>query len=324
MKNHGKRIVAIGDLNGSLEALLSILRGLRLIGRKDQWVADNTHLIQLGDMFNRGGGARESFERLLAWQDQAPARKSQVSVILGNHEVMTAMGNEAYCCEAEYLSFATAAQRRAWPARVQKAMRKLYRDHAPDGPILPLNPRLEAWKIENAPGQAAMRRALGPRARLGRHLRTLPIALQEGSSVFSHAPLTPRWARLGVDGLNQATLDAWAQAPRFYRGIPTGSLLRDINGPLWNRNLVKSNSERSKAQLRSSLKHLGARRMIVGHTMTAHIKGGKEGRIKLCQRGRIVCIDVGLGRGKRPCTALVIEGGKGYEWTPEGKRRLWG
>jgi hypothetical protein len=319
-----QRIVAIGDLNGSLEALLGILRGLRLIGRNNQWVARGTHLVQVGDLFNRGGGARSAFELLLKLKKQAPARKSQVTVLLGNHEVMTAMGNEAYCSVDEYLSFATEAQKRAWPGKVRKAMGRIYRDHAPGGPILPLNPRVEAWKVENAPGQSAMRRSLGPRGRLGRPLRKLPIALMLGDSVFSHAPLTPRWARLGIDGLNDATRQAWDSAPAFYRDLPAGSILDDSNGPLWNRDLITSQSARTRKQLTSSLQHLGAKRMIVGHTMTRHIKGGKDGVIKLCQRGKLVCIDVGLGRSTPgPCTALVIEDGTGYEWTPDQSRQLW-
>jgi len=325
MKQTGaQRVVAIGDLNGSHETLLAILRGLRLIGREEQWVARNTHLIQLGDLFNRGGGAKPAIELLLQLQKDAPARKSKVSVILGNHEVMTALGNEAYCSVDEYLSFATETQRRAWPAKVHKAMRQIYRDHPRGGPILPLHPRLDAWKINNVPGREAMRRALGPRGRLGRSLRKLPVALMVGQSVFSHAPLTPRWARLGIDGLNAEAQEAFRDAPSFYRDLPKGSILESANGPLWNRSLVKSKSTRSRQQLQRSLDLLGARRMIVGHTMTRHIKGGKDGIIKLCQRGKVVCIDVGLGRGRpRPRTALLIEDGAGYEWTPNGTRRLW-
>jgi hypothetical protein len=318
------RVVAIGDLNGSLETLLRILRGLRLVGRDDRWLARNTHLVQVGDLFNRGGGGRAALELLLALQKQAPDRKSRVSVLLGNHEVMTALGNEAYCTVEEYMSFATPAQRRAWPAKVNKAMRRIYGEHDVGGPIRPLAPRVEVWKIENAPGQAAMRRSLGAGGRLGRSLRKLPIVLKIGDSVFSHAPLTPRWARMGITGLNEATSLAWNAAPSFYRDLPRRGILSDTNGPLWNRRLVKSTSAQTRQQLAGSLRHLGAKRMIVGHTMTRHIKGGKDGVIKLRQRGRVVCIDVGLGRGNPgPSTALLIEDGAGYEWTPNQTRQLW-
>lgn len=319
-----KRVVAIGDLNASLEALQNILRGLHLVNRKGEWTARNTHLVQLGDIFNRGGGARAALEWLLRLKKEAPLRGSEVTVMLANHEVLTAMGGEAYCSEEEYLSFATAAQRHAWPGKVQKATRAIYQDHPKGGPILPLSPRVAVWRALNAPGQSAMRRALGPRGRLGKAIRRLPVALQIGDTVFSHSALTPRWARLGIDGLNEAALQLWKEAPNFYNDLPKKSMFRDEHGPLWNRDLVVGSSAKVRQQLGSSLKRLGARRMVVGHTMTRHLKGGADGVILSRHRGRIVCIDVGLGRGTPgPCTALLIEDGQGFEWTPDSKRALW-
>ena len=64
---------------------------------------------------------------------------------------------------------------------------------------------------------------------------------------------------------------------------------------------------------------LAATRMVVGHTMTSHL-GGKNGRILTRQRGRIVCIDVGLGRDPASCAALIIDAKGGQEWTPKGRR----
>lgn len=324
-KTKHKRVVAIGDLNASLATLQNILRGLRLVNRQGEWTARNTHLVQLGDIFNRGGGARAALEWLLRLQKEAPLRGSEVTILLANHEVMTAMGVEAYCSEEEYLSFATAAQRRAWPGKVQRAMRTIYQDYPKGGPILPLNPRVAAWRAVNAPGQFAMRRALGPRGRLGRAIRRLPVAVQIGDTVFSHSALTPRWAKLGIDGLNEAAQELWDEAPSFYNDLPAKSMFRDEHGPLWNRALVAGNWTKVHQQLSFSLKKLGARRMVVGHTMTRHLKGGTDGVILSRHRGRVVCIDVGLGRQMPgPCTALLIENGQGFEWTPNSKRVLWG
>jgi len=319
------RVVAIGDLNGSVEALLRVLRGLKLVTRDDNWRARNTHLIQVGDMFNRGGSARACFELLLKLQEQATAKGSRVTILLGNHEVMTALGNEAYCSVDEYLSFATAAQRKAWPGKVAKAMGRIYRDHPPGGPISPLTPRVEAWKAKNAPGQTAMRKALGPRGKLGRAMRKLPIAVVAQDCVFSHAPLTPRWAKLGIDGLAEACARAWEDGPSFYSDLPKRGLFYDTHGPQWNRRMVVSETRATKRQLASSLQHLGVSRMAVGHTMTKNIPGGIDGSIALRHKGAMVCIDVGLGRGTPgPCTALLIDDGAGSEWTPTQTRRLWG
>lgn len=323
-REHFDRVVAIGDLNGSAAALRTILLGTQLIDDQDQWVAKHTHLIQVGDVFNRGSGAREAFLWLHVLKEQARDRQSRVTVLLGNHEVMTALRNEAYCTAEEYLSFATDTQRAAWPARVARAQSLLYRDHAPGGPILPLGPRLEEWKIRHVPGRMALRRAMGAHGELGRLIRSLPVAVTSARCVFSHAGLSPAWARLGIEGLNRAARRAWRAAPRFFYDLPDEQILRAVHGPLWNRKLTLHENARIRHQIDRSLARLGVERMIVGHTQTTHIPGGELGRIAVRHEGRLICIDVGLGRtSPSPCAALLIEGGIGMEWTPSGVRELW-
>lgn len=322
--SHCARLVAIGDVHGASEVLLDILCGLRLVNRRRKWIARNTHLVQIGDLFNRGGGARAAFELLSDLERQAPARQSRVTVLLGNHEVMTSLRNEAYCTVDEYLSFATEKQQRAWPSRVERAGRRIFQDHPRGGPVPPLHPRLANWMAENVPGKLNLRRTLRPRGRIGRAIRNFPIAVFDKNCVFVHAPLTPRWARLGVDGLNDAAVVAWRKAPEFYGDLPPNGILKDRNGPLWNRTLIEQDTAKTRRQLERALSHVGARRMIVGHHFTGRIPGGTTGQIMLRHHGRLVCIDVGLGRvTPSPRTALVIENGVGTEWTPAGTRVLW-
>lgn len=324
MPEQAERVVAIGDLNGAFDLLRSMLRALSIIDREDHWIGGATHLIQIGDIFNRSGGARATFLFLDVLKREAAAQGGQVTVLLGNHEVMTALRNEAYCTVEEYLSFASEKQRSGWKKRVERAQRQLYRDHPPGGPILPLGPRLEEWKIHNVPGRSALRRELGPSGRIGRMLRELPVAIVASGCVFCHAALTPVWARLGVEGLNRAAAREWESAPAFYEELSSKSLFRATQGPLWNRRLTMRVNIRTTNQLARSLRRLNARRMVVGHTVTAHIPGGEAGRIAVRHDGRLICIDVGLGRNHpSPQAVLIVEGPRGMEWTPEGTHQLW-
>lgn len=317
------RTIVIGDLNGADDALREILRGTRLIDARGRWTGGNAELVQVGDLFNRGGGARDALTFLHALKRQAQRAGGRVTVLLGNHEVMTALGNEAYCTEAEYLSFASAAERRAWPERVERAARRLYRATSPSGHVLPFEPRLSAWRVLNAPGRAALRRSLGPRSKLGQVLRSLPVVYQKNQVVYVHACLSPTWAALGVAGLNAAAAAAWAERPRRYVRLAKDSLFRSNDGPLWDRSLVEGGRQ-AAARLARSLRALGARRMVVGHTQTKGVRGGEEGRILTLHQDRLVLVDVGLGHGPdAPRTALVIEGGRGLEWRPDGTRVLW-
>ncbi|MGC4087319.1 MAG: metallophosphoesterase [Polyangiaceae bacterium] len=319
-----ERLVVVGDLNGAHDALVAILKGTGLVDARLRWIGGASELVQIGDLFNRGGGARRALQLLLRLQREAKKTGGRVSILLGNHEVMTALGNEAYCTEGEYLAFASARERKAWPARVQRAAQRLYRAPSRGGRILPFEPRLDAWKALHAPGQAALRRELGPRGKLGRALRQLPMVRLTHGLVCVHAGILPAWAAHGVDGLNQIAIDEWQNAGKRYRDIGRGSLFRNPEGPLWDRTLARAGGK-AKRDLARSLALLGAERMVVGHTPTHTLPGGEKGRVFTRFDGRLVLVDVGLGEGEEaPRAALLVEDGKGFEWTPAGLRRLWG
>ncbi|HEX2871278.1 MAG TPA: metallophosphoesterase [Polyangiaceae bacterium] len=316
------RIVVIGDLNAAYDALVEILRGTKLVNRKLEWIGGRAELVQVGDLFNRGGGAAQALTLLLRLRRQARSSGGHVTVLLGNHEAMTALRHEGYCTEGEYLAFATAAERRAWPARIQRALRRLARQR-PHGVVLPLEPRLEAWKIEHVPGRTALRRALGPRGKLGKALRSLPVAHISQGTLFVHAGLLPAWAKLGLAGLDEMARREWAAGSRGLWTLPKQGLFRSGSGPLWDRSLVRGGAEARRA-LTQSLALVGAERMIVGHTQTASLAGGREGHVHVQAGGRLVSVDVGLASGPNaPRAALILEAGSGYEWTPAETRALW-
>jgi hypothetical protein len=323
VKKRASRLVAIGDLNGAYDALVDILRGTGIVNQRLRWVAGQAELVQLGDLFNRGEGAVAALRLLLRLQREAKRAGGKVTVVLGNHEVMTALGHEGYCTEGEYLSFASARERRAWPERVRRALRRIVK-HRPQGVVTPIEPRLEAWKAEHVPGRVELRRALGPRGTLGRALRKLPVAYQSGELLFVHAGLLPEWAKLGVDGLNRHVQQEWARGAKRLWHWPESSLFRSDRGPLWDRSLVRGGVA-ARRHLQKSLELLGAKRMIVGHTPTATLPGGGDGRLLVLAQGRLIGVDVGLREGAdKPRAALIVEGSRGFEWTPQRKRVLWG
>jgi hypothetical protein len=318
------RIIVIGDLNGAADALVEILRGTGLIDARRHWIGGRAELVQVGDLFNRGGGARRALALLTRLQAEASRSGGKVTVLLGNHEVMTVLRHEAYCTEDEYLSFASAAERRAWPAQVERATLRLFREHGPRGPILPIGPRIEAWKIAHVPGQSALRKALARDAPLGRVVRRLPVAHQSGGCLFVHGGLLPEWAELGVSGLNARAQAEWGEAAGFFPRLPKESLFRARSGPLWDRTLATGSAAQVQKALKRSLELCGAERMIVGHTQTEGVKGGRRGEILTRFGARLVLVDVGLGPEPHdPRTALIIEGDSGREWTPQGSRPLW-
>jgi len=317
-----RQIVVIGDLNAAHDVLIDILRGTGLVDRKLRWTGGVSELVQMGDIFNRGGGALNALRLLLRLQLEAKRAGGRVTVLLGNHEAMTALHHHGYCTEEEYLAFASAAERRKWPGQVDRALRRLIRKRT-HGVIPPIEPRLEAWKIAHVPGRAALRRELGPRGKTGRALRRLPVLHVSGETLFVHAGLLPKWAELGIDALNEQASREWREGRRGLWTLPKTSLFRSSDGPLWDRSLVRGGAEAHRALTRS-LRLLGVRRMVVGHSQTRTLPGGEAGRVLLLSSGKLVAVDVGLRSGDdTPRTALILQGSRGYEWTPERRRLLW-
>lgn len=310
------RTIAIGDLNGALDVLRDILRGTGVIDEHDRWIGGRTHVIQTGDIFDRGGGQACACLRLL--RDLAePARSDggRVTVLLGNHEVMAALGDQRWRTADEYLAFASDDERADWRRSIRQAEREFLARY-PSLPRDAVRALIESRKSASAPGRHALERALRPDGEIGAVLRQLPVAVVSGDAVFCHGGLTPDWARLGIDGLAASARDAWLDPHA------AGNIFQDERGPLWNRQLTLGDAARAGEQLQHSLALFGVSRMVVGHTPSAHVEGGQARRIATRLESRLVCIDVGLPPGQ-PGIALIIDERGGHEWCRSGERMLW-
>ncbi len=315
-----RRVVVIGDLNGQGNLLVRMLRGLRLLTRDNHWCGGKTLLVQLGDIPNRGPTPRMAMELMVTLRAEAQEAGGDVVWLLGNHEVLSALGHEAYVTADEYLEFATEDELELFYHDRSRFQFQFLGAHRPDGMVPPMGGPLRAWEEENAPGREAYRRAMGPHGILGRAIRALPIAVQVGPLLFVHGGLTPRWAERGVDALTSLARAAWAEQPAAYDALEAHSILRDPLGPLWNRVYCLASAARVGGDLQEALRVTGTERMIVGHTRTDAAPGGVLGRPLVRHGGRLIMSDVGLGEPGDAGSALVIERGRIEVWSPGGGR----
>jgi hypothetical protein len=65
-----KRIIAVGDVHGDVYALRSCLRIANLIDDSDKWIGEDTHLVQLGDILDRGDDEKTCLDLLFSLQEQ--------------------------------------------------------------------------------------------------------------------------------------------------------------------------------------------------------------------------------------------------------------
>lgn len=103
-----ERLIVIGDLHGDLQRLTQCFYSAHLINHDFQWIAEpkNTWVIQLGDQVDSlSRGSNDDWESMpdihvIQFMDQMDAlarpHGGRVISLLGNHEIMNAMGDFTY------------------------------------------------------------------------------------------------------------------------------------------------------------------------------------------------------------------------------------
>ena len=142
-------------------------------------------------------------------------------------------------------------------------------------------------------GAAARARALAADGEIGAWLLGAKVCTVVDGTLFVHAGLHPKWARLGCDGINRRAAQELARAVPRGGGEPQPAfapMLSAADGPVWWRGLAEGDEAEACALLDESLSHIKAARMVVGHTIQ------ERGRMRLRCGGRLVLSDVGMSR----------------------------
>ena len=265
-----QRIVAIGDLHGDLAATRVALRLAGAIDEGDQWVGGRMALVQTGDQLDRGDDEFEILDLLDALTVQAQAAGGAVHVLNGNHELMNVKQDLRYVTLGGFLDFLPTPV--ADPEKVD-----------PQVVVDAVHERLKACR----PGHPFAKRLLN------RNVITIV-----GDTVFVHGGVLPHVVDYGIERLNQETR-AWIRKDRQY---PPNILLAS-DGPVWSRHYSDDPDVEDCRLLEETLGDLGARRMVVGHTVI------REGISPAC--GEMVWrVDVGMARhyGGTPAVLEIQNG----------------
>src|SRR5690242_4497075 len=84
-----QRVVAIGDIHGDYEKFLAVLHLCQLTrpeGGQERWIAGATHLVQTGDVLDRGPDSKKVMDLLMRLETQAQQAGGRVHALIGNHE----------------------------------------------------------------------------------------------------------------------------------------------------------------------------------------------------------------------------------------------
>jgi hypothetical protein len=264
------RIVAIGDLHGDLDATKRVLRLAGATDAKGAWIGGKLMVVQTGDEIDRGDGDRAILDLFEALKVEAAKAGGEVVAMAGNHEVMNASFDFRYVTPGAFTTFAD---------------------------VKPKNDGVAAaLQHVDAPsrGRAAAFAPGGPYATM---IAKRPVIYRSGDTMFVHGGILPKHVKYGVDRLNDDAraylLGEKSEPPRMLVGE---------DGPLWSRMYSAAPGREECATLNETLHLLGAKRMVMGHTVQ------RNGINAACD-GKAWRIDVGMSKVyEGPIQALAIEG----------------
>jgi hypothetical protein len=283
------RIVAVGDVHGAYDRLVEILQTAGVVDARQRWAGQKTHLVQLGDVVDRGADSRKALDLLRRLQGEAEKAGGAVHLLLGNHEVMRMLGDLRFTTPGEYDAFLTPDSERTRAGVVETAK-------PPDRPRL----------LKETPlGSIEMRIAFGRAGDYGKWLRTLPVVVKINGILFLHGGISPAVATLNCGEINATVGKELGADLDKTRAAPLASLAAREDGPLWYRGLAQQ-PDTFATEVNGILAAQHARAIVIAHTVVP------EGRILPRFGGRVIQMDTGMQPSYVPmgrASALEVRGG---------------
>jgi Calcineurin-like phosphoesterase len=265
------RIVAIGDVHGAYDRLVAILTAAHVIDARQQWSGGKTHLVQVGDVVDRGPDSRKALDLLRRLESEAGRSGGAVHALLGNHEVMRMLGDLRFVTPGEDESFATAGSEETRRTFVQAA-----------------KPEERDRLLKETPlGEIEMRLAFGREGAYGKWLRTHDTVIKINGVLFVHGGLSLAAAAIPCDVINTTVRRELSEDIDKTRAAPLASLAAREDGPLFYRGLAQE-PETFAPQVDEILAAQHARAIVVAHTVT------RDARIGVRFAGKVLQIDTGM------------------------------
>lgn len=310
------KIVAIGDLHGDYDNFVKILKKTELVDDELHWTGGKTHLVQTGDVLDRGRSAKDIFNLIIKLENEAEAAGGKVHMLLGNHEEMNIVGiawdGPGYVKVDQFTSFLTDEFKTKKEKRVIEKFKKKNPDY--DGNDGALEAEIQKfWQnfMTTQRGRAEQEYFVGFNKLYGDWLLKHNIVIQINNILFSHGGMSEKYSAWKIKDINNAfreevvkQRDAWwpnVQAPK-------AEMVRDPDGPLWYRELALNSEEEMNDIVDAIFKNLsknhGIEHIVIAHTPQLE-------KIKNRFDERIWLIDTGISYvyGGHP-TALIIEKGE--------------
>jgi len=314
-----ERVVAVGDVHGAYDQFVGILRAAGLLDARARWSGGRAILVQTGDILDRGPDSRKVLDLLRRLERDAARAGGRVHALLGNHELMRMTWDWRFVAAGELDAFRTSdsvdlRERALAVVAAEAARRAREEERTFDEAAF-----REQFLKEIPLGFIEMRQAFAPTGEEGKWLRERPAVVKINGILFLHGGIHADTAALGCQGINEAVRrDVEVVNPTADQVL--AMLSSRETGPLWYRGLAEEPDPAFAPQVTNILAVLGARAIVIGHTVAAGF------RIATRFDGRVIQIDTGmLGGSFYPggmASALEIRGDTLTAIYQNGRERL--
>jgi len=262
-----ERVVVIADLHGDYGQYIKVLESAGLIDKKGKWSGGQTHLVQTGDITDRGADSRKIIDHLVKLSKQAKKSGGYVHLLIGNHETMNVIGDLRYVSPGEFAAFASKnaarLQNMQWERQVE-----WMRANNPDFEELDLEAFRKEWEQQVPLGWVEHRQAWSLNGEYGKWVKENPVAIQINDTLFLHGGISAKYCKFSLQSLTEQVISAMEN---FDPSITT--ILDDPLGPVWYRGLALEDEANDiySQTLDNILNRYGVKRIVVGHTPTGGV-----------------------------------------------------
>jgi hypothetical protein len=327
-----EKIIAVGDIHGDYDNFVKILRKAGLIDDMLHWTGGKAHLIQTGDIMDRGDNPKDVFDLIKKLEVEAEEAGGKVHMLLGNHEEMNITGivfrNPDYVTPKQFASFLPDDFRQK---REREFLRQIPNASSEQNEMDPsfLDTYLETkWQAlkEDKDVQALYINTFN--SEYGRWIIDHNTVIKVNDILFSHGGISERYSQWPIQKINDILSEELNEFRLAYKRGVKPRIRRQIlyfpDSPLWNRDLALKDEKTYGRVVDKILKNFRATHMIIAHTPPGSPVIPEDASHEIALRTRfdqkVWMIDTGISDSYYGILSyLRIENGQFYmsEWRDE-------
>lgn len=262
-----ERVVAIGDLHGDYGQYIKVMQSAGLINKGGKWSGGETHLVQTGDITDRGDDSRKIIDHLVKLKKQAKKKGGYVHLLIGNHETMNVIGDLRYVAPGEFKAFTTKNSKRLQSLQWDRQVEWM-QANVPEFAEMDLETYRQDWEKQVPLGWVEHRQAWSFKGDYGKWVEDNQVAIQVNDTIFLHGGISEKYCKFSLQSLTEQVIVAMQNNDP---SIVTA--MNDPLGPVWYRGLAEKDEtdEVYSQTLDNILKRYGAKRIVIGHTPTGGV-----------------------------------------------------